>query len=195
MPSQPVDAMSTRCPAFFRASPYFRASAFAPTISTPVGSGSAMPSARAIVRPVSPCITTVPIMIVNTSGTRSSAPSYPMFSRRSANKAETAAATIPRGNIQPRYSRSRQFSSLPMELANARAGPAMNCRNISIASDAAPRPTRALSSMRAARRIKRPATSTIARLSLKSSMSSRSSPRMLACQVPIIVTASKPDSA
>ncbi|MNZ99190.1 hypothetical protein D3C78_1185040 [compost metagenome] len=108
--------------------------------------------------------------------------------------ADTAAATIPRGAIQPSRARSRQFKFEPQVDSTTFSGRAINWMTSSNASTAGPRPSRALRSRRAARRMNSPEISRTLRFSLKCRICRTSTPFMLASHIPMRVTASRPDS-
>ncbi|MNJ60209.1 hypothetical protein D3C77_559260 [compost metagenome] len=111
--SQLESVSKTRQSSCCRALPIARAGGLAPTMRNPLGAGSATFSMRANGRAVALCNTTVPIITAKVSGTSNKAPSCPASCRRMAKIADTAAATIPRGAIQPSKARSRQFKFDP----------------------------------------------------------------------------------
>ncbi len=122
------------------------------------------------------CSATVPMMIMKVSGTSRSAPATPLSSRRWANRAETAAATMPRGAIQASSAFSRQFRLLPRVATHTDSGRATNCTMASTSSAEAPRLSSWSISRRAASTMNRPEISITDRFSLKWRMSSVRTP-------------------
>ncbi|MNG17667.1 hypothetical protein D3C84_1016700 [compost metagenome] len=108
--------------------------------------------------------------------------------------ADTAAATIPRGAIQLSKARSRQFNCEPQVDSATFSGRAISWITSNSASTAGPRPIRACRSRRAARRMNSPEISSTLKFSLKCRICRTSTPFMLASHMPMMVTASKPDS-
>ena len=194
MPSQSSSASITRKPASSSALPIARATSSEPKINRPRGSGSATFSHFASGRAVALCNTTVPMIRMKTSGTRAPAPATPSALRRSANSADTDAATIPRGATQPIRARSRQVSALPRLDSNTVSGRTTNWAITNSAMPAPSMPSGSGQCRRAANRMNSTDTSTVVRLSLKSRMSSMCTPRILPSAMPMMVTASNPDS-
>ena len=135
------------------------------------------------------------MMIKNTSGTIVLAPSTPRLSSLIANKDEIAAATIPRGAIQLKNHLSAEVNEVPRPEIQMLNGLAMTMTTTKTPKPPQPRSNMALESRRAASKIKSAEMSNTVRVSLNSKISAMSTPRMLASQIPITVTVSKPDSS
>ncbi|MDT4836417.1 hypothetical protein FQZ97_701140 [compost metagenome] len=192
--SQLESVSSTRLPRFCRALPSSLATGLAPMIRKPEGAGSATFSRRASGRAVALCSTTVPMITRKVRGTSRCARSWPASCRRRANTADTAAATMPRGAIQASSARSRQFRLEPAVLTATQSGRATNWITASSNRVAGPMVNSALKSRRAASRMNSPEISSTLRFSLKCRICRTSTPRMLASHMPMMVTASRPDS-
>ena len=101
---------------------------------------------------------------------------------------------MPRGATQPISARSRQFRPLPKLESATVNGRTSNCAITNSARPAPSMPSGSGQCSRAASRMNSSDTSTVVRLSLKSRMSSMCTPRRLPSAMPMIVTASSPDS-
>ena len=128
------------------------------------------------------------------SGTNRFAPGAPSCSNLRAKIAATAAHTIPRGPIQAIIVFSLRLKSLPIDETNTEIGLAIKMMPATTSIEVQPTATKPARSIRAARTINKPLIRSSDRLSLKSSMSSTSTPRWFATIMPNIVTASSPDS-
>ena len=101
---------------------------------------------------------------------------------------------MPRGATQPIRARSRQDRALP-QVANATVnGRTTNCASRNTPTPAASMPSGKGQCSRAASSTKSTDTSTVVRFSLKSRMSSMWMSRTLPSTMPMMVTASSPDS-
>ena len=168
-----------------------RATGELPTTSTWVGLGAVTLSRRASGRDVALCTSTVPMISRKVSDTRVWAATGSFSSMRSANRADTAAATMPRGAIQASSARSGQCVVPPSVDSSTASG-----RTTSIAAASTSRPVpssgrpghcrRAASTMKSIEMI------SVERCSLNERMCSTSRPRMFASTMPMTVTASRP---
>ena len=163
-----LESVSKTCTPFFVSSlPIARETLFAPTMRKPLGGGSATPSHRASGRDVALCNTTVPKITLKVRGTKICASVAPDCSNLMAKSADTAAATIPRGEIQDRRVFSCQVSVLPMADSQTDKGRAINCITPSRTSGNQPKAINSSRVNRAARMINSPEINNTVRCSLK----------------------------
>ncbi len=180
---------------WLRVWPMARATGLAPMIRKPLGPGSATLSSRASGRAVTLCSATVPMITMKVSGTSSSAPATPFSSRRWANRADTAAATMPRGAIHASSAFSRQSRLLPRVATHTDNGRATSWMIASTSRAVAPRLSSCSISRRAASTMNSTEISITDRFSLKWRMSSVRTPLRLAITMPATVTVTRPDSS
>lgn len=153
-----------------------RATELAPMMSQVLGALWRILSRPASGAEVRLCSTTVEMITANTSGTSLSASGMPAWCRLMAKEALTAAATMPRGAIQPSRARARQERSDPQVETRMQSGRATNCTTHNSASTMGPSCQSWARSRRAASRMNREEMRMTARSSLKASTSSKSSP-------------------
>src|SRR6185437_2200462 len=194
MPSQSSSASSTWNFCSASAVAMLRATSSEPKISTPSGSGSATFNQRASGRAVALCNTTVPMISVNTSGTSASAPGTPRSPSRNANNDDTEAATTPRGDTYASSVRSGQVSELRNVATRIDTGRMKNCATTNTRMPAINMPGGSGQCRRAASTTNSIDTSNVDRCSLKCMMSSMWTCRRLPSVMPMMVTASRPDS-
>src|ERR1035438_2903352 len=120
--------MTTSRPADCRAWPSSITQAAPPTRSGRVRSGRLTPSRLAAGIAVRPYRVTVTTMTTNVTGRVLAAPPMPLAARPAANVDAVAAATMPRGAIQPMNARSPVVRSVLIVDANAAGGLATGAR-------------------------------------------------------------------
>ena len=167
----------------------------APNISSPWADPAFTPRNLAQAPAVRLWVTTVPMMIRNTRGTILSAPATPRRSSLIANRDDTAAATIPLGATQLKNHLSALGSEVPKAQHQTLRGLAINITTSKSAKPCQPNCIRAAESNLAANKMKRPEIKSTVSVSLNSTISPISTPRMFASQIPITVTVSRPDSS